>query len=79
MTRAEGLGKTMSWQRSSIRSRQTKGSQCCLGTYYDTGRGVGQDHVMAAEWYRKSADQGDADAQNNLAACYKKGQGVEKS
>jgi hypothetical protein len=29
-------------------------------------------------WYRKAADQGDADAQNNLGAMYGNGEGVAK-
>ena len=28
------------------------------------------------KWYRKAANQGDADAQNNLGLMYNKGQGV---
>ena len=35
-----------------------------------------QDYEKAVEWYRKSAEQGDADAQNNLGYCYYNGQGV---
>ena len=31
------------------------------------------------KWYRKSAEQGDADAQYNLGCCYKNGQGVEQN
>ena len=31
------------------------------------------------KWYRKSAEQGDATAQYNLACCYKGGGGVEQS
>ena len=30
-------------------------------------------------WYRKSAEQGDANAQNRLGVCYYNGEGVEKS
>ena len=30
-------------------------------------------------WYRKSAEQGDANAQNRLGLCYANGEGVEKS
>ena len=30
------------------------------------------------EWYRKSAEQGNADAQNNLGCMYQNGLGVEQ-
>ena len=45
-------------------------AQAKLGYLYGTGRGVGQDEDKAVEWYRKGAQQGDADAQNNLAVMY---------
>ena len=35
-----------------------------------------QDQVEAAKWYRKAAEQNDADAQYNLAICYERGDGV---
>ena len=31
---------------------------------------------MAAQWYRKAADQGDSDAQYNLGVAYDEGEGV---
>ncbi|MBU4290605.1 MAG: SEL1-like repeat protein [Verrucomicrobia bacterium] len=34
------------------------------------------NYVEAAKWFRKAAEQGDATAQFNLAACYHNGQGV---
>ena len=30
------------------------------------------------KWYRKAAEQGHADAQNNLGLCYQYGKGVAK-
>jgi len=45
---------------------------------YNNGKGVEQDHVEAAEWYRKSAEGGFAQAQYNLGAMYGKGKGVEQ-
>lgn len=39
---------------------------------------MAQNHVQAVTWLRKAADQGDAQAQFNLAVCYLKGLGVEK-
>ena len=43
---------------------------------YDEGEGVTQDDQEAVRWYRVSAEQGNADAQNNLAVMYRKGSGV---
>ena len=40
---------------------------------------MGKSAEQAVLWYRKSAAQGDADAQNNLGLCYANGEGVEKS
>jgi hypothetical protein len=37
---------------------------------------VPQDYAQAALWYRKAADQGNADAQNKLSVLYSNGQGV---
>ena len=35
-----------------------------------------QDYAAAVSWYRKAADQGNADAQYNLGVMYDQGQGV---
>ncbi len=40
------------------------------------GLGVPQDYSKAVKWYRKAAEQGLADAQNNLGTRYGKGEGV---
>lgn len=40
------------------------------------GIGVQQDYANAAEWFRKAAWQGLAEAQYNLGFCYSKGHGV---
>jgi len=42
---------------------------------YATGRGVLQDDVQAADWFRKAAEQGNAYAQSNLALMYASGRG----
>ena len=49
-----------------------------LGWCYQTGEGIPQDNEQAVKWYRKAAEQGNADAQNNLGVCYVKGEGVPK-
>ena len=43
---------------------------------YAKGTGVPQSHVEAVRWYRKAAEQGHVDAQNNLGAMYAEGTGV---
>jgi len=43
---------------------------------YDQGYGVLVDHGEAATWFRRSADQGNASAQNALGVMYADGRGV---
>ncbi len=43
---------------------------------YRNSQGVPRDDAEAAKWCRKAADQGHANAQNNLAVIYSHGQGV---
>src|SRR5947207_5841323 len=43
---------------------------------YDNGRGMTQDCIEAARWYRKAAEQGNLSAQSNLGVMYYRGQGV---
>jgi hypothetical protein len=50
-----------------------------LGYDYYLGRGVQQDYMQAAVWWRKAAEQGFASAQNNLGVLYNRGQGVPQS
>ena len=45
---------------------------------YDMGQGVRQDYAEAVKWYRLAADQGLADAQDNLGQTYDQGQGVQQ-
>ncbi len=42
------------------------------------GTGVPQDYAEAGKWYRKAAEQGDADSQLNLGMMYQNGFGVQK-
>jgi len=52
-------------------------SQYELGSAFDDGSlGVAEDEAEAVKWYRKAAEQNDALAQNKLAGCYYKGEGV---
>jgi TPR repeat protein len=41
-------------------------AQSFLGLMYSEGLGVAQDYKQAVYWYQKAADQGYAEAQNNL-------------
>lgn len=51
-----------------------------LGRFYTHGgQGYTPDPVKAAEWFKKSADQGYRYAQTDLANCYRNGTGVEKN
>ena len=43
---------------------------------YENGEGVKKDKTKAAEWYRKSAEQGYARAQCNLGYYYQFGKGI---
>jgi TPR repeat protein len=47
-----------------------------IGWLYRNGWGVGQDYAEAMRWYRKAADQGNADAQNIIGWLYRNGWGV---
>ena len=50
--------------------------QLRLGAMYATGNGVPKDDQEAVRWYRKSAEQGLADAQFLLGTMYATGKGV---
>lgn len=49
---------------------------CALGFCYQYGKGVSQDMVEGAKYYRPAAYLDDSNAQFNLGACYKNGLGV---
>ncbi len=51
-------------------------AQYLLGLMYYHGRGLKQDDLQAAKWFRLAADQGEAGAQFNLGVMYAEGQGV---
>lgn len=50
-----------------------------LGLLYLQGLGVTKDSKEAFEWLRKSAEQGNREAQNQLGNMYFNGDGVEKN
>lgn len=45
---------------------------------YENSQGVAQNYQQAFAWYQKAANQGFADAQNNLGVMYANGKGVAK-
>ncbi len=52
--------------------------QALLGYLYNMGLGVKQDYAAAMKWYRKAADEGNADAMSNIGALYANKQGVQQ-
>ncbi|MBC9786430.1 toll/interleukin-1 receptor domain-containing protein [Heliobacterium chlorum] len=54
------------------------GVQNHLGVMYANGIGVVKNEIKAVEWYRKAAEQGNAEAQSNLGFMYASGRGVAK-
>ncbi len=54
-------------------------AQFLLGVMYEKGRGIAQDPVKAANWYRKAAQQDHIIAQLSLGNLYDKGLGVRQS
>jgi len=65
----------------SILSTNTRNAedQFLLGRAYYRGEGVQQSYEKAGEWYRKSADQGNLKAMNNLGIMFLEGQGIPKN
>lgn len=47
-----------------------------IGFSYYHGRGIEKSQTQAAKWFRKAAEQGDANAQNTLGLMCQKGRGV---
>ena len=48
-------------------------AQYIIGMMHGSGRGTAQDYVKAIEWYRKAAEQGNADAQSSLGRILRYG------
>ena len=45
-------------------------AQNIMGLAYKCGMGVKQDHAASIQWFRRAAEQGEADAQFNLGRLY---------
>jgi len=61
------------WAQGMLGTMYDEGSgvpqNYALRRLYEKGHGVLQDYAEAAKWFRKAADQGYAQAQNNLGSC----------
>jgi hypothetical protein len=51
-------------------------AQMRLGFMYEYGRGIPQDYLLAAYWYRRAAEQGNPRGQHQLGLMYDRGLGV---
>lgn len=51
-------------------------AQTVLGFMFANGRGVPQNYIESATWYRRASEQGDATAQYMLGLMYDSGHGV---
>jgi len=69
-------------ERNSLHAPATAGdaqAQFALGNYYFQTRYVGLDYAQALAWYRASAAQGFAPAQDQLGSMYKNHIGLPRS
>jgi len=65
---------------NDLASKGDATAQLKLGNIYALGGdGIPQDYEVAATWYAKAADQGNADAEELLADFYNMGAGVSQS
>lgn len=64
------------WEKASSNNIFAKYN---LGVCYERGLGVKTDYKKAFEYYKLTADKGDADAQENLAILYESGRGTNQN
>ena len=65
--------KAIYWLRKIVGRTGDAEAENNLGAVLDEK----QNYVEAAKWFRKAAEQGNADAQSNLGLIYHKGKGIE--
>ncbi len=65
------LGKTQLKNADKAEQGDPK-AQNVMGTYYESGNGIEKDYGKAIYWYRKSAEQGNSNAQYHLAVLFNK-------
>lgn len=66
------------WTLAAENGYKNPVAQFYMGLCYHKGNGVEKDEFKAAQWFYKSANQGIAEAQLNLACMYKDGIGVDQ-
>ena len=74
---ANGVAARNSLNLEAVRTEAESGkspAQCRLAEYFFSRA----DYANAALWYRRAAEQGEAEAEISLAACYATGRGVNK-
>ena len=76
--RRNGPRRCLHLLRQSAADGPDKVAQYYLGTMYQQGIFVKEDLAAAIGWYKKSADQGYADAKNAMGLAYLNGVGVAK-
>ena len=74
-----GAGETGKGQDEAAHEHADAGSAFLVGENYYYGRGVRQDYSKAAEYYRKAAAYGHAEAQFRLGCMFQWGQGVSEN
>ena len=67
----QSLGKTQLKNAGKAEQGDPK-AQNVMGTYYESGNGFEKDYGKAIYWYRKSAEQGNSNAQYHLAVLFNK-------
>ena len=70
--------KALAYLKKSAEESEDADAQNALGSMYSEGRGVAQDFAKAAEYFERSAIQGNMYAQNSLGRIYEMGFGREK-
>ena len=59
--------------------RHTPVAQQILGTLYEFGNGVPKNHKTSYDWYKRAADQGDAQAETCVGVNLEHGKGVSQN
>lgn len=78
-----GYGVTQNYEKAVYWWEKASSNNICakynLGVCYERGLGVKTDYKKAFEYYKLTADKGDADAQENLAILYESGRGTNQN